>query len=123
MKQNDNPIEFLKEWQDLVPDLQLMEHTAQLMEGHMITLRTMAVEDLSEHQFRFLAAIWATIASIIYLIWPYITDFMSVHPVFGTVLTCFIGVSMFAPLILLFLPQGEHSESTPYQKIGGTTLC
>ncbi len=119
----DDIKELLKVWPDLAPNPQAMERTAQRMVSHIAALRSIQVEDLSEPQFRLLAAVCAAIAITIYLTWPYITDFFTEYPLCEIILACMAGISLLAPLILLLLPWGERAETVPYQPNGGTTTC
>jgi hypothetical protein len=120
-RQNDDIIEMLEEWPDLVPDAQVMEQTIQHMVNRLVALREEQVEDLSVPQFRLLTAVWAIIAIMVYLSWPYITDFFAEYPTCKIILICIAGISLFAPLLLLPLLRGERADTIPSQVYGGTT--
>jgi MFS family permease len=119
----DDIKELLKAWPDLAPNPQAMERTGQRMVSHIAVLSSIQGEDLSEQQFRLLAAVCAAIAITIYLAWPYIADLFTEYPLWRVIMACMAGISLLAPIILLLLPRGERTETVPYQPNGGTTIC
>jgi hypothetical protein len=119
----DDLKESLDAWPDLTPDPQAMERTSQRMISRFTALRATAAEDLIEPQFRLLTIVWAAIAIIVYLAWPYFSRFFIDYPSCGTLLACLAGLSLLAPLLLLPLLRGERAETISFQSNGGNTKC
>ncbi len=101
----------LQSWPELAPDTLTMQRIALRMNNQLAALRAASAESFGEPQFRLLLTTGAALAVLVYLAWPYISDFLAENPWCEFALLCVVVLSLIAPLILLPLLRAGNGEA------------
>lgn len=113
----------LQSWPELASDALAMQRTALRMNNHLAVLRAASAESLGEPQFRLLLTTGAALAVLVYLAWPYISDFLAEYPWCEFTLLCVAVLSLIAPVALLPLLRAGRGETILPQPQGGHPTC
>jgi hypothetical protein len=113
----------LQSWPELAPDTLTMQRTALRMNNQLAALRAASADSLGEPQFRLLMTTGAAFTVVVYLAWPYISDFLAENPWCEFTLLCVAVLWLIAPVILLPLLRASRGETILPQPQGGHPTC
>ena len=123
MKLNDDLDRRLQGWPELAPDALAMQRTTLRMNHYLAVLRAASEDSLAEPQFRLLMTTGAALSVVVYLAWPYISDFLADNPWCEFALLCVVVLSLIAPVVLLPLLRAGRAETVLPQSHGGVPTC